>query len=167
MLKRTGGGAIASSGIGYIGPSVSSTNAAAKGNDLLRAFQEFHKRHWGVPLAACMTMLPDEAVSAMDVTPTKENGSNEKFGIYGSEDATEERITPPDLLPEPQFVETGTIFDGPGRFFLRADYIRIYNYLKEIYDNYMEEREVKPPVAVVTGQPGIGASTVDCTTFSS
>jgi hypothetical protein len=65
--------------------------------------------------------------------------------------------TEADLLPAAYFIDTETVFPGLKLLFLRAEYIRVYNELKRIYDRYLETKYQDPPVAVVTGQPGIGA----------
>jgi hypothetical protein len=103
-----------------------------------------------------MTKLPDEATPLMDVTPN-ENINNNEFALNGSGDDAEASAIQPGVHPEPTFVETGSVFDNAERFFLRADYIRIYDYLEEIYENYLDNTEPMAPVAVITGQPGIGA----------
>jgi hypothetical protein len=63
----------------------------------------------------------------------------------------------PDILPETHFIETGNTFQGESLLFLRAEYIRIFNWIKHIYREYLESEGQLPPVAVITGHPGIGA----------
>ena len=41
------------------------------------------------------------------------------------------------------------------KFWIRADYIRVYNYLETINDGTSEAEGVAPG-AIITGQPGIG-----------
>jgi hypothetical protein len=43
------------------------------------------------------------------------------------------------------------------RLWIRADYIRIFNYFQTIYDDYADLTE-KAPSGVLTGQPGVGES---------
>jgi hypothetical protein len=63
----------------------------------------------------------------------------------------------PDVLPEARFIDTGNVFPSGGRhFFLRAEYIRIYNWTKGIYHKYLASDDMDPPVVVITGQPGVG-----------
>jgi hypothetical protein len=41
-----------------------------------------------------------------------------------------------------------------GDFLVRAEYIRLYNFVESVYAT--REEGTKPPIVVITGQPGIG-----------
>jgi hypothetical protein len=167
------GGIVPSSSdeIGSINPTVSLNLKKDGLDDLLTALGELHASYWGKPLPISMTKLPDEAVSPMDIVPDEDANYDGGLGAGSSgDDAEASGNRPdvlPDVLPEPQVITTGEVFDEKERFFLRAEYIRIYAFLKEIYDKYLSAKVERQPVAVITGQPGIGVQVGDSATFNS
>ena len=83
----------------------------------------FHRRYWGHPLESAFTTLP---------TPTALDGL-ESSG---------------DVLPGDPFLDGLDV-----RFLVRAEYIRVFDRVKAVYDESHANH-----LAVVTGQPGIGAT---------
>jgi hypothetical protein len=94
-------------------------------------FTDFHRQYWGNPLDPALTTLPTHA--------TDLDGLN----VGDKEDPSS------DVLPGDPFLN---VFDT--RFLVRAEYIRAFDGVKAIYDESRRNQ-----LAVVTGQPGIGATT--------
>jgi hypothetical protein len=140
----------------------------------LKHLRALHKKYWGRLLDVVMTELPDgpQSRGALDIQDAKSNvAANPVRGVgddqtnYSAMEVDKDDASQPDILPkteaelppEAYFIDTETAFPGLNLLFLRAEYIRIYNALKLIYDEYLETAYQDPPIAVVTGQPGIGA----------
>ncbi|KAF8523873.1 hypothetical protein BU17DRAFT_85290 [Hysterangium stoloniferum] len=87
---------------------------------------DYHCRFWGSPLDPAFTILPDEA-------NTVNSGS-------------EEQESYDDVLPGEPFLEDVSL-----PMFVRAEYIRVLDAVKAIY-----QKSDKTLLGVVTGQPGIG-----------
>lgn len=109
---------------------------------------EYWNRHWGIPLPIQAMQLP-EALSADDegidfildgtVTHTIIDLDAEEEGGY--------------LLPGHPFFN-GYLVGADRSYLIRAEYIRLYDYVENLY--VKREQDMKPPVVVITGQPGIG-----------
>jgi hypothetical protein len=140
----------------------------------LKHLRALHTKYWGRLLDVVMTELPDGpksrgAVEIQDATynvaanPVRRVGDDQTdySGMEVDEDDASQRDVLPeteaDLPPAAYFIDTKTAFPGLNSLFLRPEYIRVYNELKRIYNRYLETEWQDPPVAVVTGQPGIGA----------
>lgn len=102
----------------------------------LHLFTDFHVQYWDKPLDSALTTLPMPAM-----------------GVGGFE-LDDEEDTSSDVLPGEPCLD---LFDT--KFLVRAEYIRTFDKVKAVYE---EDCERVPPhrrLAVVTGQPGIGAMT--------
>ncbi|KAH9974969.1 hypothetical protein BGW80DRAFT_1169885 [Lactifluus volemus] len=93
---------------------------------------DFHKQFWGNPLPPEHLDLKESVHDPNDEEHDDENGE-ENDG---------------DLLPE-----SPIIVSSWSRLLIRAEYLRIYNWVEEMYDEGTPNR---PAAVVVTGQPGIG-----------
>ncbi|KAF8310229.1 hypothetical protein F5887DRAFT_1067704 [Amanita rubescens] len=62
-----------------------------------------------------------------------------------------------DVIPGCYVLNIGIEALERSKIWIRADYIRVYNYLETINDGISEAEEVAPG-AIITGQPGIGKS---------
>jgi hypothetical protein len=117
---------------------------------LLTKLREIYIQYWGQRLESAIASLPNSLTGSASDPPVR-------GGDSGADTAKAHRIEP-DILLEPRFIESHHgAFEGPKLLFLRAEYIRIYRHPEMIHDNYMTGRDSEhPPVAVITGQPGIG-----------
>ncbi|KAH9972535.1 hypothetical protein BGW80DRAFT_356581 [Lactifluus volemus] len=98
---------------------------------------DFHKQFWGDRLPREHRDFGDSVHDPNDEENDDENG--------GENDG--------DLLPESPRLP---IIDSSwSQLLIRAEYLRIYNWVEEKYNDGTENR---PPAVVVTGQPGIGKS---------
>jgi hypothetical protein len=91
----------------------------------------YYNRFWGTPLDPALTTLPDRA-DAMELDDTGESSDGEN--------------SESDVLPGEPFL------DLHKPLLVRAEYIRVFDAVKDLYEKSYDER-----LAVVTGQPGIGA----------
>ena len=73
----------------------------------------------------------------------------------GSEDGMDDKDD--DIIPGCYFMDLGLEGFESRTFWVRAEYIRIFDYVEEHYNKKTYPLE-RAPAVVVTGQPGIGAS---------
>ena len=97
----------------------------------------FYEQFWGVPLPQEHISLKESAHDPND----QENDENE-----GENDAENGGENDGDLLPP--IIDTNW-----RRLYIRAEYLRIYDWVEEMYDVGELDR---PSAIVVTGQTGIG-----------
>ncbi|PFH48826.1 hypothetical protein AMATHDRAFT_49217 [Amanita thiersii Skay4041] len=120
-------------------------------NILTDPFVALWKSSWGRPLPAEAVQLPQ----------TSEESDATEFNFAGYNANYFTTCLPGDLLPGLP------IFDWPPApnknrksFLIRAEYIRMYDYIQECYEKRHES--TNQLVVVVTGQPGIGKETSQC-----
>jgi hypothetical protein len=101
---------------------------------------DFHKQFWGKPLPPEHLYLKDSVHDPNGEEHDDENGGENDDENGGENDG--------DLLPE-----SPIIVSSWSRLLIRAEYLRIYNWVEEKYDDGTRNR---PAAVVVTGQPGIG-----------
>ena len=87
---------------------------------------------WGKRLSATLMVLP-----------AKTAGSSEELPSLVLED---------DALPESPIMSV-SIVGNQGEFLVRAEYIRIYDFIEQYFSRAHDKQT---PAVVVTGQPGIG-----------
>ena len=61
-----------------------------------------------------------------------------------------------DLLPNKPLINSSLTDRPQKRLLVRADYIRIHDFIDEFYSEYEEDTTSDPYAVIVTGQPGIG-----------
>ncbi|KAH9970587.1 hypothetical protein BGW80DRAFT_1176049 [Lactifluus volemus] len=98
----------------------------------------FHKQFWGDPLPPEHLNLED----SVHDSPNDEENDNENAGKNDG-----------DVLPESP--RPPTIVSSWNQLLIRAEYLRIYNCVEQLYD---EGAGIHPPAVIITGQPGIGKS---------
>jgi hypothetical protein len=106
-------------------------------------FLSFHENFWGKP-------LPEE-----HKTPNKEQVNTAESEKSNSGDMDEEY----DKNDDPSLIQTTPILkSGLKDILIRAEYMRMYAYVESVYQNLNlnQDPTPKPPLVVVTGQPGIG-----------
>jgi hypothetical protein len=111
----------------------------------------FHKKFWG-------KSMKDEESEWCDTQPV----SGGSLGVADQDGDERMDLDEGERMDEDDDVISGCYvldidIDGLGMssLWIRADYIRIYNFLQAHYDNYAKPRS-RAPSAVLTGQPGSG-----------
>ena len=77
--------------------------------------------------------------------------------IGGDQDQDEITDMDDDVISGCYFLDIGIPDIGISRLWIRADYIRIFNFFQTFYDERAKPM-AKAPSGVLTGQPGIGES---------
>jgi hypothetical protein len=122
-----------------------------------------HHKFWGKPGAIG---------NGKQTTPEKDENEKEIGGRYyervvedeatSVDDNEDERIDDGDIIPGCHVLNLDlglnekTQFPEYKKIFVRADYVRIYDYLQNYFDRIMAHKRHRPPGAVVTGAVGIG-----------
>jgi hypothetical protein len=113
----------------------------------------FHTKFWG-------KNMKDEESEWCDTQPV----SRDNHGVADQDGDERMDLDEDERMDEGDDVISGCYvldidIDGLGMssLWIRADYIRIYNFFQAHYDNYAKPRG-RAPSAVLTGQPGIGES---------
>jgi hypothetical protein len=125
---------------------------------------QYWKDNWGVDLPENAVQLPGARIC--ETGDASAGLDREIIGAEGEDAVTVDAIAEidsdqADLLPGTPYLLSGSIFNGLHRYLVRAEYLRIYNFLKQISDEFTEGSQKLPPVPVITGQPGIGADDKD------
>ncbi|KAF8518633.1 hypothetical protein BU17DRAFT_90687 [Hysterangium stoloniferum] len=102
---------------------------SAEANPMPSDLLDYYYRFWGAPLDPTFTTLPNRA-NAME---------HDDDGESSDEDSEN------DVLPGEPFL------DLCPRILVRAEYIRVFDAVKAVYEEFHDKR-----LAMVTGQPGIG-----------
>jgi hypothetical protein len=116
---------------------------------------QFHAKFWGLSMAG-------EEQDWRDTHPPIPVAGGElgygdgQVDEDGDENMDEsERTILDDIIPGCYILDLGIEDLEYSRIWIRADYIRVYNYL-EIHYNDCADRRSRAPGAILTGQPGIG-----------
>ena len=110
----------------------------------------FYEQFWGVPLPQEHISLKESVHDPNDQENDKEKGGENDEENEGENDAENGGENDGDLLPPmpPPIIDTNW-----RRLYIRAEYLRIYDWVEEMYDVGELDR---PSTIVVTGQTGIG-----------
>ena len=103
---------------------------------------QFHKKFWG-------TSMKEE-----------EQQWYERQSDYVRQDEGMEDDDDDDIVPGCYVLDINTDLEYR-RIWIRAEYIRVYDFLETFYAHTTKHSPYKAPGAVVTGQPGIG-NHLDC-----
>lgn len=110
----------------------------------------FYEQFWGVPLPQEHISLKESVHDPNDQENDKEKGGENDEENEGENDAENGGENSGDLLPPmpPPIIDTTW-----RRLYIRAEYLRVYDWVEEMYDVGKLDR---PSAIVVTGQTGIG-----------
>ncbi|KAK2460049.1 hypothetical protein APHAL10511_007926 [Amanita phalloides] len=100
------------------------------------SFLRFYEKFWGVPLPQEHISLTNSIHDFNDGENDEENGGENGGDVLPA--------TPPPIIDTPW-----------AQVFIRAEYLRIYNWVESMYT---AGKVYRPSAIVVTGQPGIGKS---------
>ena len=99
---------------------------------------DFYKKFWGVPLPQEHLALEDSIHDFNDGGPENDEENGDDSDVLPT--------TPPPTFESPWM-----------KVFIRAEYLRIYKFVEDMYTN---GKVYRPSAVVVTGQPGIGQYSV-------
>jgi hypothetical protein len=122
----------------------------------------FQKAFWGVPLGSQYTELRDSITPSVadSMEIDTELGDSMILSVAdGMEIDTDAAHEPDDdqgdLLPGTPLLDR-SLEGVPAEILVRAEYIRIFKMVEQVYNERNVNCNRRPPAIVVTGQPGIG-----------
>jgi hypothetical protein len=104
---------------------------------------QFHKKFWG-------KSMKDEESEWRD---TQEDTQEDEH----MDQDQDETADMDDIIPGCYVLDIGIPGMAISRLWIRADYIRIFNFFQDYFNDYAKPMD-RVPSAVLTGQPGIGES---------
>lgn len=110
---------------------------------------QFHKKFWG-------KSMKDEESEWRDTQKDEWCDTREDERMDQDQDQ-DEATDMDDIIPGCYVLDIGIPGMAISRLWIRADYIRVFNFFQDFFDNYAKPMD-RVPSAVLTGQPGIGES---------
>jgi hypothetical protein len=113
-------------------------------------FSEFHAKFWG-------KSMDDEEREWLDLNAhSRDDSTDDDVIIDDGDDGDTDTDEDGELIPGCFELEISPnpVLDDVSKIWIRADYIRVYEYAEARYDLCYRRR--KAQAVVVTGQPGIG-----------
>jgi len=108
---------------------------------------QFHKKFWG-------KSMKDEESEWRDTQKDEWCDTREDERMDQDQDETTDMD---DIIPGCYVLDIGIPGMAISRLWIRADYIRVFNFFQDFFNNYAKPMD-RVPSAVLTGQPGIGES---------
>ena|SRR5277367_3062210 len=120
----------------------------------------FQKAFWGVPLGSEYTELRDSIIPSDNMEINTELGNSMIPSITDRVEIDTDAVHEPgddqgDILPKTPLLDR-TLDGGDTKLLVRAEYIRIFNMVEQVYNERNNNKQLRPPAVVITGQPGIG-----------
>ena len=112
----------------------------------------FHKAFWGVPLGSGYTELHNSIIPSDSMEIDTELGDSVEIDTDAVHEPGDDQG---DLLPKALLLDR-SLEAMDSKLLVRAEYIRIYKLVEQIYNEHKCDSSRRPPAVVVTGQPGIG-----------
>jgi hypothetical protein len=111
---------------------------------LLARFRAAWEEYWGNPYQTPLMREPADESADVDIT------------FPGAIPATDSGFVQGDFLPVPSFVRSW-LYPHLNHILVREEYGQIYEYLEVLHGAYKPLEPMRKPIAVIAGQPGIGA----------